>query len=338
MSSFRNFGIAFLVALLIFGGTAYLALGYVSELFQADADEIKKNGPGSEEFLGPVNPGTVDPIKSGRSFNMVIIGTDYDPEIYKDYTEPSNNGDKLFVARKVKATTILFVRFDKEHRALRIASIPAETQTTVDCVPMTLGQSYSFKGSDYIKNRVASLVGMSVDFVFEFSGREFAEFTQKRLLSRDFSVPVNVTTGNDKGLSPVTFRKGQIINNESAVYTLLHHTDYPITAVGDRHLLLSNFFLQTISKLSVTNNPSVYYNNFISRFKTDMSENDVKELIEVLYTLPLYIGSKEAPTTVSTVSIYKCGSYMSDGTFRADQAAVRAAFDFESTNDNKNDK
>ncbi len=328
MSSLRNFGIAFIAALLIFSGTAYLALGYVSDLFTAESEKSANEGPGSQIYEGPVN-NTVEVIKTGRSFNVVIVGTDYDPEIYSDYEAPKVNDNKLYVIRKIEATAILFVRFDKEMRALRICSIPVQTAVSVDHVPMTLGQAYGYKGVEYIRERVASYVGMSVDFIMEFSGREFAEFTQKKLLSHDFTVPISVTTTEEKGLQSMTFTEGQTVVGVNAIYTLLHHTNYALPNINDRNKLLESFFLQTISKLTVTNNPTVYYNTFISAIQTDMTQQDVTELIEVLYTLPLYIGANETPTVVSTVEFYKCGSYMSDGTFEVDQNAVRAAFNFE---------
>ena len=329
MSSVRNFGIAFVVSLLLFSLLAYFAVGYVGKLFAAENDNKRNAGPDSKKYDTDSGDKDAEIIKSGRSFNAVIIGTDYDPQSYSDYTAPAVDDGKLHVTRKVKATAILFVRFDKDRRAIRVASIPAETYITVDYVPMTLGEAYGYKGGAFLKDRVSSLVGMSADFLFEFSGREFAAFTVKNLLTHDFTVPISVTTTTEKRIPSMTFTKGQTVKSENALFTLLHHTDYKLTEVADRHTLLTSIFLQTLSKLTVTSDPAKYY-AALKPLNPDMSQSDLAEVMEVLYTLPLYIGASETPTTVSVVNVYKLGSYQGS-TFRMDENAVQSAFSFGET-------
>ena len=233
MSSLRNFGIAFVVALLIFGLSAYVAVGYVEKLFKAEDKSYTADKTDSQQFDVNAGQKTKYAIKSGRSFNIVVIGTDYDPVTYSDYNQSINDG-KLHVTRKIQATAILFIRFDKEERALRITSIPAETAVTVDYVPMTLGQAYAYKGGEFIKDKVASYVGMAVDFLFEFTGRNFAEFTQTKLLNHTYTVPISVTTTNEKGVSPMTFAQGSTISAETQIFTLLHHVNYDSEHMADR--------------------------------------------------------------------------------------------------------
>ena len=330
MSSLRNFGIAFVVAILIFGLTAYFGIGYVEKLFSADNSSSIGDKADSQKFDANAGQKTKYAIKTGRSFNVVVIGTDYDPVTYNDYKSNVKDG-KLHVTRKVEATAILFIRFDKENRALRISSIPAETAVTVDYVPMTLGQAYAYKGGDYIKDKVASYVGMAVDYLFVFTGREFAEFTQTKLLNHAYTVPVSVITTTEKGVSAMSFSQGSMISGELQIFTLLHHVNYGTERAGDRHKLLSDICLQTLTKLAVTDNASLFYRTFIAGLTTNMNQTDVQELIEVLYALPLYVNSSEAPTTVSIVDFTACGSYTSEGSFFVNEADAHNAFDFSKT-------
>ncbi|MBP3321448.1 MAG: hypothetical protein J6M12_03755 [Clostridia bacterium] len=329
MSGFRNFGISFVAALVLLGGVAYWAMGLLANMFDPNNDQ--NNAPDwqdTQKWEDPDATAGLTPIKSGRSFNMVIIGTDYDPKIYNDYQKPENWGyEKLFLKRKVEATAILFVRFDKESRSIIMSSVPSSTAVMVDHVPMTLGQAYGYKGAEYVKDTVSALTGMTVDFSFVFSGRDFAEFTKTRLLDHRFTVPFDLTTGTDKGLAAQTFTKGQVLTSSDDLYTLIHHDDYDLLEIDKQFSLMRSIFLQTLKKITVTNNPTMYYNSFIAGMETNMTAEDVTQLIEVLYTLPLYIDATEDATTVKVIDLYKLGSFSKDLTFTPDYTATRGAFE-----------
>lgn len=327
MSGFRNFGISFIAALILLSGVAYWAMGLIAGMF--DPSSNKNQAPDwqdTQKWEDPAASAGLTPIKSGRSFNMVIIGTDYDPKIYTDYQKPANMGDKLFVKRHVKATSILFVRFDKESRAIVMSSVPATTAVTVNHVKMTLGQAYGYKGEGFVSETVSALTGMTVDFTFVFSGRDFASFVQDKLLDHRYTVPFDLTTGTDKGLPAKVFVKGQVLSSTNDLYTLIHHDDYPLTEIDRHYALTRSIFLQTLSKMTVTNNPATYYSRFIAGIDTNMTEKDVNQLIEVLYTLPLYIEAPEDTTTVTVIDLYKMGSFSKDLTFTPDYTVTRAAF------------
>ncbi len=327
MSSLRNFGISFVAALLIFSGLAYyiFSSGYLENLFDKQDDMHGSNQ--NQGVIFDPNAGTNDqtPIKTGRSFNMVVIGTDYDPIVYNDYTSSGLSG-KPEVLRKVKASIILFVRFDKKERTIILSNIPAETTVTFDYVEMTLGEAYAFGGATYIKEKVSTLTGMTADFYVEFSGRDFAKYATTTLLTHDFTVPYTTTTDSSKGLSPMTFSKGQIISDADSIYTLLHYDGYSTATVGNRYATVQSFFLQVMKKLALTKNADYFYTTFVSPLNTDIVKEDITELIEVIYTLSLYIDDSSASTTLTTVDFYKYGNYLQDGTFVANTQAIKNIF------------
>ena len=327
MTSFRNFGIAFVAALLVFAGLAYWGVGTLALLFNpADQGNKTPDWQDTQKWEDPAAQNKLTPIESGRSFNMVIVGTDYDPVTYNDYDKTEGVLGQLVIKRKVEATTILFVRFDREQRAIVMSNIPCETLITVDHVQMTLGEAYEFKGAEFVSQKVSALTGMTVDFTFSFSGREFADFTDKRLLDSSFTVPNTVTTSTSKGLASKTFTKGQIISEKADLYTLLHHTDYSLSELKNRYALVQSIFLQTLKKITVTQNPDLYYNNYIAHLQTNMTKEDVSELMEVLYLLPLYIDAPEDTTTVLTLDYYKYGTFDQNGFFTPDMNSVKEAF------------
>ena len=85
------------------------------------------------------------------------------------------------------------------------------------------------------------------------------------------------------------------------------------------------FFLQTMVKLA-TNDAEEFYRQ-ISSFRTTFTQSDVAELIEVLYTLPLFVGEQGSnQTTVQKLEFYKYGSFDQDGRFRPDEEQLVKAF------------
>jgi hypothetical protein len=324
MSSFRNFCISLVAALLILSAAAYNAIGIASTLFDEERNQGGNNQGGLdvEKYEDP-NLNVTAPIKTGRSFNMIFIGID-------DYTEdlPSyGSGEELTVPKRSKATTILFVRYDKENRSIIMSNIPASTVVTIDFVTMTLGEAFGYRGAEYVKEKASALTGLTIDFSFVFSGKEFAKYAVTKPLDKTYTVPFTVTTKATDTLPSKTFVKGQHISTEQEIYTLLQHDEYPISEIYLRYSLVQSFFLQTVKKLALPVTPETYYNTFLSDVNTNMTVSDLTVLMEVLTTLSINIDEPEHTTNIKVVDFYKQGSFLQDGRFTVDMASSRKAFE-----------
>ena len=208
MSSLRNFGIALLISLLIFSSVAYFAMGVVADLFAPDEEaNVDKGNQNVENYDDAIGKNDQNAIKTGRSFNLLVIGTDRDPLVY-NYDE--RNSTKPVVPKRVKATTLLFVRFDKENRALRMTTIPSSTLVTVDYVEMSIGDAYDYKGGDYIAEKVSGLLGLKVDYTVEFSGRDFVKYCPKT----EYEAPVSLEVPEYKGLKAAVFEQGEKLTGD----------------------------------------------------------------------------------------------------------------------------
>ena len=94
LSAFKNFLVTFLVAALIFGLLAYFTAGYVSGIVSGILDgekdnleDIISNAPADTDELDD-EPNPVDPdlkVPEGNSFTFLVVGTDYRPDIFKNY-------------------------------------------------------------------------------------------------------------------------------------------------------------------------------------------------------------------------------------------------------------
>lgn len=88
LSATKNFVIAFLIALLVFGLIAYMLVGLVlNNLIGVGASET--NPPETTETPGeivepPDDIGDLD-LSGGSSFNLLLIGTDYRPDRFANY-------------------------------------------------------------------------------------------------------------------------------------------------------------------------------------------------------------------------------------------------------------
>lgn len=318
MSSLRNFGIALLISLLIFSSVAYFAMGVVADLFAPDEEaNVDKGNQNVENYDDAIGKNDQNAIKTGRSFNLLVIGTDRDPLVY-NYDE--RNSTKPVVPKRVKATTLLFVRFDKENRALRMTTIPSSTLVTVDYVEMSIGDAYDYKGGDYIAEKVSGLLGLKVDYTVEFSGRDFVKYCPKT----EYEAPVSLEVPEYKGLKAAVFEQGEKLTGDR-LYTYLHYDGFDILNIGLKDEIAEGIFLQTMVKLA-TNDAEEFYRQ-ISSFRTTFTQSDVAELIEVLYTLPLFVGEQGSnQTTVQKLEFYKYGSFDQDCRFRPDEEQLVKAF------------
>ncbi len=179
LSAFRNFALTFLIAALIFGSIAYFVVGFVLDTVQATIDpdeepidtkpldiEYVGTKDTSEETTNTTPPPEEDEIK-GKTFNILLVGTDYQPEIFKDYDyEETWTGtgfpDKR--DRKWGADMIILLRVDKENRKFVFCAIPRNTRVQVDGIYTQLGDVYSAKGIDFLVGKVTGLTGLQINY------------------------------------------------------------------------------------------------------------------------------------------------------------------------------
>lgn len=192
LSSLRNFVITFLIALLIFGPASY----FLSDLL------IECVGPGFGLDVGESTPSTEppatndpsnikDPVSTnGTSFNMLIVGTDYQPDVLSDYRfdafanyplfnnaaglDPTATLQDYATYRAINADTILLLRADKAHKQFVYSYIPSEMLVTCGGVEMTLSEAYTTLGIEYLVDKVTAITGFYIDFytVIDMTGVE----------------------------------------------------------------------------------------------------------------------------------------------------------------------
>ena len=176
LSALRNFAITFVIAALIFGMIAYFIVGFVLDTLTVaisgntsdepiDADIETVTLPPSDETTNTPPP-EEEPIE-GETFNILLIGTDYQPKIFDDYDYESRwTGDGFpdHRSRKWTADMLILMRVDKENRKFIFCALPSSTRVMVDGIGTRLGDIYPQKGIEFLCGKVTGLTGLPIDY------------------------------------------------------------------------------------------------------------------------------------------------------------------------------
>lgn len=184
LSGLKNFAMTFLIAALIFGLLAYFIVGFVLD---ALTDTI--SDPISTDTYETVLPSTTTAPTSettvpvtdninGETFNFLLIGTDYQPEILDHYDYEENfEGDGFpdIRNRKITTDTLMIVRVDKENRKFVFCSLPSNTQVTVKGITTCLGDVYADYGVETLCGQVSGLTGLEMNYYAVLDVQNLAE-------------------------------------------------------------------------------------------------------------------------------------------------------------------
>ena len=199
LSAFKNFGVTFLIAAIIFGVIAYFAVGFVlntvdsiMENEKGELDSIIQN-PETGEGDGESDGELVDPPEDeivGESFNFLVITTDYRPDIYSDYKPSQSEIDKGnwdeaeyedtagFLTQKYRtksASSIVLVRVDKENKQYIFSYISPKIRVYTSSGYRTLAEVYEYYGKQTLAEYVNALTGISPKYTLLVNGYNLDE-------------------------------------------------------------------------------------------------------------------------------------------------------------------
>ncbi|MBQ7821415.1 MAG: LCP family protein, partial [Clostridia bacterium] len=254
-TSVRNFIITFFASLLIFGVAAY----FISSFVSTTLTESFENSPAisldiitaeSDTADSPNNiPDVFDSIK-GESFDFVIIGTDYQPELLDDYNveDKYTDGFPKERNREYEADAVAVVRFDKEGKRILISTIPTSMRLEVNGLVTTLGDVYRENGLEYFLDKLTALTGFELDKYFVIDVNDFAGLINT-IGGVNFNVPENMSYSDPEQELEIELKKGsQYINGDKAEQ-LLRFNDY-VSSDNSRAKTTAQFMLAVADKLA----------------------------------------------------------------------------------------
>jgi len=191
MSAIKNFIITFCISVLIFGLLAYFILNVADEtIFAPDdaapgADDTAVDTvgtPGNDKQVGAIETDAEGNLIfyeiNSESFTVLLLGTDYQPDILYDYdlsilNEREKKNAFPYRERIVSADAIMLIRVDRENKEFVICSIPGNTRVMSDGVAQPLGSLYHTKGIDYMVDKVTAMTGLNIDYYAAMSLSDF---------------------------------------------------------------------------------------------------------------------------------------------------------------------
>lgn len=185
----RNFLITFAISLVLFSAVSFFVVSLIlspasnlpSEDTESSKDNISTNNPGDtsrdSETSEPngsdsadTSDTTTEPVKAGESFTFMIVGTDYQPDIFDDYkitdeeTTSANSGLPER-GRQINADTILILRVNKSKRTFMFSALAPNMKTSVAAgVYTTLNDSFRKDGVEGLRKNVGALTGLAIDY------------------------------------------------------------------------------------------------------------------------------------------------------------------------------
>ncbi len=296
LSAFRNFFLTFVIAALIFGGIAYFVVGFVletvSEAIEPESVETEKihleysdttDEPPSTDTTPPPDE---EPI-SGESFNILLIGTDYQPELFDDYDYESTWTGEGFPDKRDRpwgADSLILVRIDKESRRFVFCAIPRNTRVQVDGIYTQLGDIIASKGVEFLCGKVTGLTGMKIDYYAQLDIGSLAACIDA-LGGITYYIPEDMTYSDPLQELEIDLKKGTAQIDGNMAMQLLRYVGYE---GGDtaRMRTAVDFLQKIIAKFTnvtyLTKAPELY--KTLTRYiKTDFSADDLLNNLDLIF-------------------------------------------------------
>ena len=313
--SIRNFAISFLIAAVVFGVIAFFGVRVAERAFEKD----KKTDPGASDTDVDADDDTDtdddpdNPIQ-GRSFSFVLIGSDYQDNTFTDY-EIDPTIETLYSPRLKCADTVIFVRYRVESKELIICPIPTSAKVDVKGVSMTLGEAYHYEGAEFVAHKVASLVGITVDYYASTTMQGLSDIIDY-IGGIKYYVPCDMVYEDPDQALKINLSAGyQTLDGEKAI-KMLRYNGY-----GDntsRTRLAADFGAALLSKMSTYTNMQKYQTLF-SKLSTYVDTNfTLSALTENCDLIFSY-------SYLSTANVTYPGNYVDDG-FVPDITSAHEAF------------
>lgn len=282
LSAFKNFFVTFLIAALVFGGGAYFAAQFLTDtitgIFDAEASELDEilnptqspNTPVTEP--GDPQNGTDTPAVTieGKSFNMLYIVTDYQPEMFRDYLPAGEELDKLEKDekqmgilgtnyRRPRACAVLLVRADKERHEFTLTSFPSSMRVSTPSGNQQLADLYNLYGTEYILSEISSLTGLHIDHYLLINVTELYQVvTELGNISMHIPKPLyyngQISTtekpsDKDKDLLPMLYPIGVTEVNGAGAVAIMTNEEYNDSDASYRNKLVTDLFRGIMAKL-----------------------------------------------------------------------------------------
>ncbi len=314
LSAVKNFAITFVVSLLVFGTAAFFVApaiekgmtmgGKNTESADAAGDSKLPDGyvyvtddSGAVVTDSNGNPVT-EPSQSGgdeikgQSFNILLLGNDYQPGVLSDYDLSGKNAEVdgfKVKERTINVDTIILIRVDKEKGQFIFLTIPSNTQVYVSGGNTTLSALYSKYGLDYLCQKVRALTGLNVDYYVSMSIPNLVS-ALGAIGDISYMVPTDMYYKDEEQSLTINLKKGQQTLTPAQALQLLRYNSYPDGNIS-RMATGVDFLKAILDKLSSDSykeKAQSVYNSVIGYADTNFTVDDLQSNLELLFSYPRF--------------------------------------------------
>ncbi len=318
LSAVKNFTITFVVSAVIFGVIAYFVSDSIETGIFAGEPTSTEDGTGdqtggevtnrpfayvtdesgnavTDENGNPVTEMINDPVPDevkGKSFNVLLVGTDHQPDVLNDYDLTSVNanikGFKMH-ERTVNVDTIILVRVDKEKQSFVFMPIPTNTQIYVDGGNTTLSAVYSKHGLDFVCRKVRALTGLNIDYYVSMSIPKLVSAIDA-IGGISYMVPVDMHYIDETQSLEINLKKGQQTLDGKKSLDLLRYSSYSDGNVS-RMAIGVDFLKALLDKMTAPgyfDRAQSIYNSVVGYADTNFALDDLLENIDLIFSYSKY--------------------------------------------------
>lgn len=202
LSALKNFGVTFLISALIFGIIAYFATLFVSrtvdDILEVDHTALEEitaveQETTSEETSTPDDTVPEEPLPDGETFNLLLVTTDYRPDLYNDYAPDAEAITKAAAGldsavptlgilsvdfREVSATSIVLLRVDRERRQFVYTYFTPEMTVYTPSGYRSLSEISTVYGMDSLAEYINAMTGLKIHYTMLLDGYHFDELSE----------------------------------------------------------------------------------------------------------------------------------------------------------------
>ena len=363
MSALKNFVITFLIAALIFGSVAYFATQFLTDtitgIFDAEKNELDSilnpdNPADTTPSTNPDNPGDDDPtterVIEGKSFNILFIVTDYQPDIFSDYfpTEEElsdlEQGGSSFTGllgkpfRRTRACATLLFRADKERKEFTLTPIPACLQVTTSAGKYYFSDLYELYGRDFVISQVSSMTGLQIDYYLVVNVTELSQIITdmggiSMYLTNDLYYNGQICTSKkplpeEEALIPLLYTIGNNeIDGPGSTALMVHNEIESQADVTARDTFLVNFFTAIMDKLTAMpeTDLTAFYDSICSNAMADTTLS-VPDFISEISLIYAWNDASFKKTTLDYPGKYVAATDAAPGYFSANTDSAISFF------------
>lgn len=311
LPSLRNFAITFFVSLLIFGALAYFLADFAMASFssgfvkEGETDQTEETTtPETQDVFNPFAPDDENDASTiqGSSFNFVLIGMDYQADVFDDYDEEmpaylaaalsgvQERGVSQLLTygqkRDISADAVLVGRIDKEDRRLVLTALSGNTRVFIDGVHTTLGTVLVDKGLSFFLDKITALTGFPIDY-YAVVSIPAMENVIDQLGGLSYKVPCDMEYEDPVEGLEISLKAGtQWLSGKTAVQ-VLRYAGYEDRDISRMDVLrdMAEAMMTSIPNITTLSNAPTLYKTLKNGITTNLSLADFNDHLDLIFHL-----------------------------------------------------